>query len=684
MKTPPCNLAGPRSRRPRRAPCPAIAGALLLTCAAEGQIQPGAYTCTTNLARTNNFSLAITHRTLTCGSPTGIIHYWDLSTDPDLAGQYTTIRCMDWSLWSSSNPGEQTIYVRVWQDMAPGRDQTINCAAQIDESHPGPSAGGAVLLREFLEIFPPSTEGVDDGAPPRPDGDRSTVMHDFSGGLGLQLPPDARFYIELFHLGEAITRFGANQAGEAGDGDSADPRVTWYRAQNCSGGGCFAGQCAGDPACSANPIIKWSEFAPAAVNDRDVVMQAHLKPGSPEPSMCSGLCPADFPAPPKGQCDREVNVNDLLVLLSHWGETAPPRPIGDIAPPPNGDNTVNVSDLLLLLGEWGPCKPAYRFCERAIDPDNPGAKITADGAYSFELDGFLDGPQRGPTNDINVVVSGPTTCGWADFGTDGIPGGFRFGDVFGINPSIYFISGIPPGTIGGDAWFLYTASCSGTVFLETTASCPIGAAALDDSLIEIYPGEFCPTDWTDILACDDGSGTITPCGDHARASLGVLPGESYLIRIGGWLGEQGEGVLHVSCIDNSTFENAIDLTINAPITGSTIGVPTATAPDCDDVDVNAPGRWYRIVGDGSAFFEASTCGTQVIFDTRLSIYTSADGTAAGLTCIAAANSDTCGLGETVSWPTAAGTTYYILVHGTAGVPPPFVSEGSFVIEVRWP
>jgi hypothetical protein len=56
----------------------------------------------------------------------------------------------------------------------------------------------------------------------------------------------------------------------------------------------------------------------------------------------SAGCPEDL------DCDGQVNVNDLLLLLAAWGETSG-------RPDVNGDGIVDVSDLLEVLGAWGPC-----------------------------------------------------------------------------------------------------------------------------------------------------------------------------------------------------------------------------------------------------------------------------------------------------------------------------------------
>jgi len=68
-------------------------------------------------------------------------------------------------------------------------------------------------------------------------------------------------------------------------------------------------------------------------------------------SMCEPQCPGDIPLISPGS----VDINDLLFLLASWGESGPPRPRADLAPPPFGDNQVDVTDLLELLANWGPC-----------------------------------------------------------------------------------------------------------------------------------------------------------------------------------------------------------------------------------------------------------------------------------------------------------------------------------------
>jgi hypothetical protein len=62
---------------------------------------------------------------------------------------------------------------------------------------------------------------------------------------------------------------------------------------------------------------------------------------------CAQPCEADVFPP--GAADGTVNVNDLLFVISNWGQGA-----GNPADV-NGDNIVNIADLLAVIAAWGTC-----------------------------------------------------------------------------------------------------------------------------------------------------------------------------------------------------------------------------------------------------------------------------------------------------------------------------------------
>ena len=46
--------------------------------------------------------------------------------------------------------------------------------------------------------------------------------------------------------------------------------------------------------------------------------------------------------------DGVINVNDLLLAVSEWGQSGTPADI-------NNDGTVNVADILIMIDTWGIC-----------------------------------------------------------------------------------------------------------------------------------------------------------------------------------------------------------------------------------------------------------------------------------------------------------------------------------------
>lgn len=88
--------------------------------------------------------------------------------------------------------------------------------------------------------------------------------------------------------------------------------------------------------------------------------------------------------------------------------------------------------------------------------------------------------------------------------------------------------------LGSDIWYCYTSSCSGTATLETCGSS-------FDTIAAVYNGCSCPST-SSAIACEDSG-----CFDQSRVEFPVTACSSYLLRVGGYLGEQGPGILSVSC-----------------------------------------------------------------------------------------------------------------------------------------
>ncbi len=113
-------------------------------------------------------------------------------------------------------------------------------------------------------------------------------------------------------------------------------------------------------------------------------------------------------------------------------------------------------------------------------------------------------------------------------------------------------------------------------------------------------------------------------------------------------------------IDGDFCNIAINLNCGVSITGSTLNAYFDSDAITCGVTVQAPGIWYKFVGDGQNTI-ISLC-SQYGYDTQLNAYS---GSCTSLTCVAG-NDDFCSVGSRLTFPTTNGTTYYILVQGWNG------------------
>ncbi len=92
--------------------------------------------------------------------------------------------------------------------------------------------------------------------------------------------------------------------------------------------------------------------------------------------------------------------------------------------------------------------------------------------------------------------------------------------------------------VGSDIWFCYQATCDGEAVVSLCGS-------RYDTKLAVYTGCDCPP--ADLIKCSDDD-----CGGSldSRITFEAQLGQSYLIRIGGYLGDQGEGTLNIRCGDD--------------------------------------------------------------------------------------------------------------------------------------
>jgi len=151
------------------------------------------------------------------------------------------------------------------------------------------------------------------------------------------------------------------------------------------------------------------------------------------------------------------------------------------------------------------------------DPPNG---VTCDDDCQVILGG---GPDNDECEDTTTVTDGDTAFSTLGATTDGP----EEPDI--CNSGLFT-------QIGADVWFCYEATCDGAVLASLCNSDY-------DSKMAVYAGCSCPTTASAIACDDDACGS----GGGSQVLFPVTDGESYLIRVGGWSSDQGEGTLTLNC-----------------------------------------------------------------------------------------------------------------------------------------
>lgn len=159
--------------------------------------------------------------------------------------------------------------------------------------------------------------------------------------------------------------------------------------------------------------------------------------------------------------------------------------------------------------------------------------------YKIRIGGYLDDTGSGTVSLSCGKVSGNDFCAGA---VDIFEGSTEFSNV-GTNTDGPALPGeCDEGfgvDFGSDIWFRYTATCTGNVSFSTC-----GTASYDTRLA-LYEECVCPVNNTRLVACnDDGPG----CPDFSSNLVAfVKAGTCYMLRVGGYAGEQGTGSLNIQC-----------------------------------------------------------------------------------------------------------------------------------------
>ena len=252
------------------------------------------------------------------------------------------------------------------------------------------------------------------------------------------------------------------------------------------------------------------------------------------------------------------------------------------------------------------------------------------------------GGSAGSTND---------DCSNALAVVDGINAGFSNVGATGSVPAW------PCGAGGSDVWFVYTATCTGALTVDTCA-----AGTNFDTAIELFSGT-CGN--LTSLGCNDDT-----CGLHSSVTANVTVGNLYYIRVGGYGGASGTFDLTLTgcnAADECTGAIPLRLGANGPYTNA-LATTSATSWTCGFNTGNDIWLQYQVGFPAVVTFD--TCSPNGTVDTVMQVFDGSCGNLNLLGCNDDMGTAACpasGLRSRVSVTVSAPTTLFVRVGGYNGL-----------------
>ncbi|MGP1345727.1 MAG: trypsin-like serine peptidase [Phycisphaerales bacterium] len=213
--------------------------------------------------------------------------------------------------------------------------------------------------------------------------------------------------------------------------------------------------------------------------------------------------------------------------------------------------------------------------------------------------------------------------------------------------------------IQSDIWFSYTPTTTRVIRARTCGS-------IIDTKMAMYIG--CPGPSTPPVACNDDSEACASGGGSQIHFLAVQ-GQEYLVRVGGYAGDQGLGGLNLAQValpSNNSCSGAMPVVEGVTPFDAFGATPTGGAAGCG-ITSTMPDVWFSYTPDESGVAAIGACNSS--FGSAVGVYASCGG--APLAC----DTDACGGQGQVLVPVQGGQTYLIRVVSEASL----ADQGSLAI-----
>ncbi|HUV67733.1 MAG TPA: GEVED domain-containing protein [Sedimentisphaerales bacterium] len=161
-----------------------------------------------------------------------------------------------------------------------------------------------------------------------------------------------------------------------------------------------------------------------------------------------------------------------------------------------------------------------------------------------------------------------------------------------------------------NTWYCYTASCTGNVTVKLSNT-------TYDTMLAAYDGCECYPTSSRLLQCNDDFGGNT----NSLVTFAATAGNQYLIEVGGYSSEKGQGLLTVSCEGVEPVPALADDCADAQAIGNVTDLPYDTSEatfDGPGLCMDSPNIWYcytaACTGNVTVKLSATT------YDTMLAAY----------------------------------------------------------------
>ncbi|MHC4438037.1 MAG: GEVED domain-containing protein [Planctomycetota bacterium] len=159
-------------------------------------------------------------------------------------------------------------------------------------------------------------------------------------------------------------------------------------------------------------------------------------------------------------------------------------------------------------------------------------------------------------------------------------------------------------------WYCYTASCTGEVVVDL-------AGSSFDTMLAVYEGCDCETAWENMIECNDDADNSY----QSKIIFDAVAGNQYLIEVGGYGLEAGQGILNVSCDGAQPPPSSNDKCEDAQSIDDVKNLPfdtTDAAFDGPGLCMTSPNIWYCYTASCTGDVTVSLAGSS--YDTMLAVY----------------------------------------------------------------